>query len=183
MRLFAHEFAAAGVVPVMGAGSVSDDKQPEPLEPGSAVSAILVRGDMSIAGTCTVTYLDSTHLLACGHPLLQSGNVDLPMTKATVLATLADERETLLARVSGSGGTCFALCASDIEAEGLAERLEAMAPTWWVRRCRLGGPWDPASRDTTRPHGLDVIQALTGPGNWGINGDSTGRIAWARLSW
>ena len=58
-----------------------------------------------------------------------------------VLETLADERETLLARVSGSGGTCFALCASDIEAEGLAERLEAMAPAWWVRRCRLGGPW------------------------------------------
>ena len=59
----------------------------------------------------------------------------------TVLETLAGEPETLLARVSGSGGTCFALCASDIEAEGLAERLEAMAPNWWVRRCRLGGPW------------------------------------------
>ena len=43
---------------------------------------------MNIAGTCTVTYIDDTHLLACGHPLLQSGNVDMPMTKATVLATL-----------------------------------------------------------------------------------------------
>ena len=88
LRLFAKDFAAAGVVPVMGAGSVSNDKQPEPLVPGSAVSAILVRGDMNIAGTCTVTYLDDSHLLACGHPLLQSGNVDMPMTKATVLATL-----------------------------------------------------------------------------------------------
>jgi 4-diphosphocytidyl-2-C-methyl-D-erythritol kinase len=58
-----------------------------------------------------------------------------------VLETLANEPETLLARVSGSGGTCFALCASDIEAESLAERLEAMAPSWWVKRCRLGGPW------------------------------------------
>jgi len=46
--------------------------------------------------------------------------------------------------VSGSGGTCFALCASDIEAEGLAERIEAIAPHWWVRRCRLGGPWPDA---------------------------------------
>ena len=88
LRLFSKEFASAGVVPVMGAGSVSNDKQPEPLVPGSAVSAILVRGDMNIAGTCTVTYLDDSHLLACGHPLLQSGNVDIPMTKATVLATL-----------------------------------------------------------------------------------------------
>ena len=58
-----------------------------------------------------------------------------------VLETLADEPEALLARVSGSGGTCFALCAGDIEAEGLAERLEVMAPHWWVRRCRLGGAW------------------------------------------
>jgi len=88
LRLFAKDFASAGVMPVMGAGSVSNDKQPEPLVPGSAVSAILVRGDMNIAGTCTVTYLDDSHLLACGHPLMQSGNVDMPMTKATVLATL-----------------------------------------------------------------------------------------------
>jgi hypothetical protein len=89
VRRFAGQFASAGVVPVMGAGSVSEDKQPEPLEPGSAVSAILVRGDMDIAATCSVTYIDSQHLLACGHPLLQFGSVDLPMNKAEVLATLA----------------------------------------------------------------------------------------------
>jgi SpoIVB peptidase S55 len=85
---FAPQFAAAGIVPVMGAGSVSDAKQPEPLQPGSAVSAILVRGDMDIAATCTVTYIDPQHLLACGHPLMQFGMVDLPMTKAQVLATV-----------------------------------------------------------------------------------------------
>jgi hypothetical protein len=88
VALFASQFAAAGIMPVMGAGSVSDAKQPEPLEPGSAVSAILVRGDMDIAATCTVTYMDANRLLACGHPLLQFGLVDLPMTKADVLATL-----------------------------------------------------------------------------------------------
>jgi hypothetical protein len=72
----------------MGAGSVSNEKQPEPLEAGSAVSAILVRGDLNIAATCTVTYMDAERLLACGHPLLQFGMVDMPMTKARVLATL-----------------------------------------------------------------------------------------------
>lgn len=86
---FAPQFQAAGIVPVMGAGSVSpDQKQPEPLVPGSSISAVLVRGDMNIAATCTVTYLDASHLLACGHPLMQFGNVDLPMDKAEVLATL-----------------------------------------------------------------------------------------------
>jgi hypothetical protein len=89
VRRFAPQFAAAGIVPVMGVGSVSDAKQPEPLEPGSAISAVLVRGDMDIAATCTVTYMDAQHLLACGHPLLQFGSVDIPMTKADVVATLA----------------------------------------------------------------------------------------------
>jgi SpoIVB peptidase S55 len=88
MERFAPQFARVGIVPVLGVGSVSDSKQPEPLEPGSAVSAILARGDMDIAATCTVTFMDAKHLLACGHPLLQFGMVDLPMTKAQVLATL-----------------------------------------------------------------------------------------------
>jgi hypothetical protein len=88
IHLFAGQFGSAGIVPVMGAGSVSNEKQPEPIEAGSAVSAILVRGDMNIEATCTVTYIDPHRLLACGHPLLQFGSVDLPMSKAEVLATL-----------------------------------------------------------------------------------------------
>lgn len=88
VRAFAPQFASAGILPVMGAGSVSEEKQPEPLEAGSAVSAVLVRGDMDIAATCTVTYIDPQRLLACGHPLLQFGSVDIAMNKAQVLATL-----------------------------------------------------------------------------------------------
>ena len=72
---------------------------------------------------------------------LEPAAVEISPSVGAVLATLRDEPETLLARVSGSGGTCFALCADDIAAEGLAERIEALAPDWWVRRCRLGGPW------------------------------------------
>ena len=55
-----------------------------------------------------------------------------------VLDTLASEPEVLLARMSGSGSTCFAICAGDIEAEGLAERLRTLRPGWWIQRCRLG---------------------------------------------
>jgi 4-diphosphocytidyl-2-C-methyl-D-erythritol kinase len=72
---------------------------------------------------------------------LQAAAIATAPEVGAVLETLANEPETLLARVSGSGGTCFALCGSDIEAESLAERLEAMVPSWWVTRCRLGGPW------------------------------------------
>jgi hypothetical protein len=88
VKRFAPQFAAAGIVPVMGVGSAENTKPPEPIEPGSSAGAVLVRGDMDITATCTVTYIDPTHLLACGHPLLDFGNVDMPMTKSTVLATL-----------------------------------------------------------------------------------------------
>jgi hypothetical protein len=88
IRRFAPQFGAAGIVPVMGAGSSSGVLQPEAIEPGSSVGAVLVRGDMDISATCTVTYTDADHLLACGHPFLNFGQVEMPMTKSTVLATL-----------------------------------------------------------------------------------------------
>jgi hypothetical protein len=90
LRRFAPQFAAAGITPVSGIGSADPNAHdPGPLVPGSAVSAVLIQGDMNVAATCTVTYVDPQRLLACGHPLLQFGMVDLPMTKAEVVATLA----------------------------------------------------------------------------------------------
>jgi anti-sigma regulatory factor (Ser/Thr protein kinase) len=44
-----------------------------------------------------------------------------------------------------------------------------------------GGPWKPTRHEDGRPHGLDVAEAVTGPGNWGIYGDATGRVAWATI--
>jgi hypothetical protein len=86
---FGDRFRALGLTPVAGLGGADpSEKQPEALVPGSAVSAVLVRGDLSMAGTCTVTLVDATHLLACGHPITQFGPVSMPMTKANVVATL-----------------------------------------------------------------------------------------------
>ncbi|HEX4038383.1 MAG TPA: SpoIVB peptidase S55 [Acidobacteriaceae bacterium] len=83
------KYAPAGLMPVEGiGGSESDEKQPDPLIPGSAVSAVLVRGDLDISATCTVTYVDPKRMLACGHPITQFGPVSMPMTKADVVATL-----------------------------------------------------------------------------------------------
>jgi SpoIVB peptidase S55 len=75
----------AGGDGLSGMASVADQHS---IEPGSAVSAVLVRGDLEIAATCTVTYVDPTQLLACGHPITQFGPVSFPMTKADVVATL-----------------------------------------------------------------------------------------------
>jgi hypothetical protein len=87
---FGDRFRSMGLTPVAGLGGAdAKSVQPEPLVPGSAVSAVMVRGDLSMAGTCTVTYVDPKRLLACGHPITQFGPVDMPMTKAEVLASLA----------------------------------------------------------------------------------------------
>ena len=87
---FGDTFRAMGLSPVAGLGGADATKvQPEPLVPGSAVSLVLVRGDLSMAGTCTVTYVDPKRLLACGHAITQFGSIDMPMTKADVIATLA----------------------------------------------------------------------------------------------
>jgi two-component sensor histidine kinase len=46
----------------------------------------------------------------------------------------------------------------------------------------MGGPWRPRKPDD-RPHGLDIVQALTGPDGWGTQATGTGRLTRARLSW
>ena len=93
---FGDKFRNLGLDPVAGLGgaAAAGTRQPEPLVPGSAVSAILVRGDLSISGTCTVTYVDPTRLLACGHPITQFGQVSMPMTKAEVVTTLASPMDS-----------------------------------------------------------------------------------------
>ena len=51
----------------------------------------------------------------------------------------------------------------------------------WVEAEDLGGLWHCKQPDG-RPHGLDVVQALTGPDNWGTETTTDGgRVVWARL--
>jgi hypothetical protein len=94
VRFFQEHVSVMGLTPIAGlGGSSSDDghidSSSAPLLPGSAVSALLVRGDLEIAATCTVTYVDPKQVLACGHPITRYGDVSIPMTKADVVATLA----------------------------------------------------------------------------------------------
>lgn len=47
----------------------------------------------------------------------------------------------------------------------------------------MGGPWR-TRKDDDRPHGLDIVEALTGPGAWGTERTpEDGRIVWASLTW
>jgi anti-sigma regulatory factor (Ser/Thr protein kinase) len=60
-------------------------------------------------------------------------------------------------------------------------RCQAYPDYVWIECEDLGGPWQCRPPDD-RPHGLDIISALTGPDNWGTETTSDGdRIVWARL--
>lgn len=56
-----------------------------------------------------------------------------------VLGLLAEQRGALLARMSGSGATCFALFAELAEAERASIILKQERPDWWAVPTRLGG--------------------------------------------
>lgn len=97
IQLWQQKMAGTGLE-LVAAGGVGGSSEPgygisaaavATVMPGSAVSAQLVRGDLEIAATCTVTYVDAKQLLACGHPILQAGQVSLPMTTTEVVLSLA----------------------------------------------------------------------------------------------
>jgi 4-diphosphocytidyl-2-C-methyl-D-erythritol kinase len=56
-----------------------------------------------------------------------------------VLARLEGERECLLARMSGSGPTCFGVFATATAAASAAQRIAVAHPGWWVVACRTAG--------------------------------------------
>ena len=94
---FAPEFQQMGMT-VAGGGAASTIMSSKPvagwqqsLQPGDAVSGILVTGDMSISAMCTVTYNDGKHVLFCGHSFFNLGPVNMPMAKADVITTLASQ--------------------------------------------------------------------------------------------
>jgi hypothetical protein len=96
IRFWQQQTAGTGLETIAAGGSSTSpasapvsSSAPAALVPGSSVSMQLVRGDVEVAATCTVTYIDPRQLLACGHPVLGAGPVSLPMTTSEVVATVA----------------------------------------------------------------------------------------------
>ena len=73
------------------------------IKPGDMVGIDLIRGDLSISSGCTVTTVEKNHLLACGHPLFSFGSVQMPMSRAHVVMTLASSSAST--KIISTGGT------------------------------------------------------------------------------
>jgi len=92
---FSPFFSQMGITAVQG-GSGAGPLTAKPvagwrdsLNPGDAISGVLVSGDMSATGMGTVTYNDGKKVLAFGHPFFNLGPLDMPMAKSEILMVLS----------------------------------------------------------------------------------------------
>jgi anti-sigma regulatory factor (Ser/Thr protein kinase) len=51
----------------------------------------------------------------------------------------------------------------------------------WIEVEDAGGQWAVKGADD-RMHGLALVEMLTGPDNWGVDGGQSGRVVWARVA-
>jgi len=105
IQRFSDQWSALGFVTAQGGTTPArpDDAQ---LAPGDMAGMVLVQGDVSINSACTVTAIQGDHVFLCGHPFLNLGDVQLPMARSRVLATLSsDLASTKIVNAGGPIGT------------------------------------------------------------------------------
>jgi 4-diphosphocytidyl-2-C-methyl-D-erythritol kinase len=110
---------------------------------GTPVSTPPARGLRPLASAADL----AAELSRSANDLTAAATATLPVI-AEVLAALNDLPGCLLARLSGSGPTCFALFAAPEAAHAAAAVLAARQPSWWVRAAQLGDFSD-GEQDTT----------------------------------
>jgi hypothetical protein len=103
------QFAALGLnVTALGGNDSGPDippmavQNPRSLRPGDVVAVALAVGDISLAGTGTVSHVDGNRILAFGHPMLSLGASELPMASAEVVTILPSQFNSV--KVSNTGG-------------------------------------------------------------------------------
>ena len=67
---------------------------PKRFENGSSIAVQLIRGDISMAGTGTVTEVAGKRLSGFGHPMMNAGEVRLPVATSKVLHILSSQRSS-----------------------------------------------------------------------------------------
>lgn len=107
--LLEPQFSALGlnVTALGGNDSGSDNPQSAiphtpALRPGGVVAVALATGDISLAGTGTVSHVDGNRILAFGHPMLSLGATELPMASAEVVTILPSQLNSI--KVANTGG-------------------------------------------------------------------------------
>lgn len=89
IKAFQPAFDALGLVAVRGlAGESPTDYKTLPVQPGSTVAVQLMRGDVSVSASGTITHVSGDKVYAFGHPFLSLGTTEMPMNLASVLTVI-----------------------------------------------------------------------------------------------
>ncbi len=99
---FASELGGYGLVATQG-GAGTPQADDAKIAPGDMVSVVFIGGDMTAAASCTVTAITENRVYACGHPIFAFGNVQFPMARARVVATLSSDLDST--KIVTTGGT------------------------------------------------------------------------------
>ena len=94
-KYFGAELSARGLgTPVLAAANVgSGPVKSKALYPGAPFAAILVSGDMDLSCIGTVTWMEGSNFVGLGHPFLQNGVSELPITGAEIVTTIFGQEE------------------------------------------------------------------------------------------
>lgn len=114
---------------IQGAAQGNSSNQAGSLAPGSALGVQLMEGYVEAGAIGTVTYVDKGRILAFGHPFLNKGLVNFPLTTAYIHQTIP----SLLAPFKlGSTGTVVGRITQDRTA-GIAGEIGKKTPLTLVR--------------------------------------------------
>ncbi|MBP6507262.1 MAG: hypothetical protein KA257_06825 [Opitutaceae bacterium] len=106
MDWLAPQFAALGLRITGLGGQMSAaalaSEDTHPLRAGDAVAVAVTTGDITLAATGTVSYVDGGRVVAFGHPMMGLGDVALPMARAEIVAILPSNLNSL--KVANTGG-------------------------------------------------------------------------------
>jgi hypothetical protein len=102
LAYFGKQFESWGMT-VMAGGTAASSPEDVHLQPGEMVGFDLIRGDLSLSSGCTVTTVDGPRILACGHSLFGFGRVEVPLSRAHVVMTLASAQAST--KIITTGGT------------------------------------------------------------------------------
>jgi hypothetical protein len=103
VQQFAGQLQSYGLVATQGgtADNQKDDAHAH-LAPGDMAGMVLVRGDMSINSACTVTAVQGDRVFLCGHPFMNLGDIQMPMSRSEVVTTLSSSLAST--KIVNSGG-------------------------------------------------------------------------------
>lgn len=105
LQQFAGQLQGYGFVAAQG-GTTAARPDDGHLAAGDMAGMVFVSGDASINSACTVTAVQGDRVFLCGHPLMNLGNIQMPMARSRVVTTLSSElASTKIVNVGGSIGT------------------------------------------------------------------------------